>query len=961
MSIETWTTLRGLPHNMVLDIAQTPDGYLWLGTWEGLARFNGYEFEIFDPSNTPSIKDRGIPALTVDHDGALWIGSSRGGITRYYQNQWTHFSSEDGLAGDDILDLIVDRQNRLWIATEDSGVSRYDGTSFKNFGPEDGLINQTILALTADSNGAIWVGSQKGLNRIIGDTVEEFGVANGLPNRPILTLSVGGDNALYVGTEIGLFKNTGQNFQKIDSVPPGTSISRLLSDDRGDLWGATFSSGLIRISAGLFEKLNTRNGLPNNRVTALFQDQDKNIWAGTSSGLVLLKLGDFAVITDRQSLSDNYVRAVMESPTTGDMWFATSNGLNRINEDETQVYTQAEGLYSNSVLSLMESSNGTIWVGTYGAGVNRIYPDGTIDGLNAPVDLPNNHVRAMLQTQDGQIWIGTNAGLVQIHPNGESRTWLRSDGLAREYVTALFEDSNGLLWIGLREGLAQYKNNQIVTLNDIPGYDDSDVFGFYEVQQNHLWAATENGLLSKHPDGDWAIINEQHGLPATAIFGVIGDDGARLWMSTNKGVFMVKRQELIDIINGNSDKINELSVFTEDQGLASRQCNGGSIPSVNRSKDGRLWFATAKGAASIQPANLDLFKNTKTPTVAIEKLLVDGNPWPSNIPVEIPPEARQLEFIYTGLNLSQSDNIRYRYQLVGYDNQIQDANTERSARYTNLDPKQYIFRVWAGNKNQFGTEPTTIKVFIKPHFYETNSFRALLLLISILLIWMGVRMRLTSLRKRAEVLSEQVMSRTADLQERTTELEKSDQEKTMLLAQLEAQSHAFERQAKQDALTGLANRRHFDEIMEMEFSRAKKQGSQLSVILFDLDHFKQINDQHSHQTGDEVLKVTADILHENTPDNALVARWGGEEFVMLLPELSTDKTIGIYQAIQKRLKDYPFEKFGLKTQVTISAGVSSEINAINHERLISMADEALYRAKKTGRNNIKSSQNPPTS
>ncbi|MEM9302707.1 MAG: two-component regulator propeller domain-containing protein, partial [Pseudomonadota bacterium] len=792
VNVRTWDTADGLPHNMVHDVVQTDDGYLWFGTWEGLTRFNGYEFEVFSPENTPGLADRGVRALAVDHNSALWVGTARAGIARVQGGAWDRYGEADGLAGDEVLTMHVAADGRLWIGTEASGLSVFDGSTFRTIDRSNGLQDNTVVALSEAPAGVLWVAGRTRLQRVTDEGVTLFGEADGLPaDAAPLSLAVDLAGNLVVGTEHGLFRQAGARFERHPAWPASADrrqLAQILMDSSGVLWAGSFAKGAFALRGDGVYQLTTRTGLPNNRVTAIFEDGEGNVWLGTSGGLTRVNAGVFGTLTERSGLTDAYVRAV--APVgPGQAWIATSDGLNFFDRGRVVTFDESDGLVSSSVLSLWVETDGSVLVGTYGAGMNRVTADGQVEPFEVP-GLPSGHVRSILRSRDGSLWLGTIRGVAH-RDETRTRVYTTTDGLPRDYTMSVTEDRDGIIWVGGIESLARIEDGRLEVIPPTPGgYDGSDVFDVHQADDGTIWLATETGLV--HLDaGSSARIGRRQGLPHEVVFGIVEDADGFFWMSSNAGVFRVSRNDLQAVSSGTAASA-PFRRFSESDGLVSRQANGGSTPALAAGPDGHIWVATSKGAAVIDPHDLETrIVVTPPASVAVEQLLIDGVAADLSHPIRIVPGTRHLEFRYAGLKLAAPDSVDYRYRLDGYDDDWQIAESRRSANYTNLDPGEYRFLVEAGVEGIWAPTPAALALVIEPYFYETSVFYAGLAVALMLVIAGFVRARLAGLRRQTERLEQEVASRTAALSERTADLERLADEKTDLAVRLERQSAAF--------------------------------------------------------------------------------------------------------------------------------------------------------------------------
>jgi diguanylate cyclase (GGDEF)-like protein len=944
---EVWTTRDGLPHNLVHNVVQTPDGYLWFATWEGVARYNGREFKVFDRGSVPELRDNGVRALRPDRKGGLWLGTSRGGVSHYRDDQWRTITRAEGLAQDEIMDLLEDREGRLWVATESAGISRMDGTTMEQFTRAAGLPSEVMYELAEEADGTMWAATAEGLARFDGRAFQAQGPSTGLPPGQVFSLAAGREGGLYVGTETGVYRRVGARFEPLHPDLPEDNIFRMLIDRQGALWIGTVNGGLFRHGAHGVEQLTSVRGLPNNRVSALFEDREGSIWVGTNAGLLRLRDAPFTTFTTEHGLPDDYVRATI-ADASGRLWVGTSRGLGWMRDGRFGTLTRTDGLPGDSILSLANSRDGSLWIGTYSNGAVR-WKDGVRQVIGADDGLVGNQVRALLEGRDGTLWIGTTRGLGRYDGN-RVRNLTTADGLPRDFIIALHEDQGGRIWIGTANGLAEVQGERVNAISLKAMDDAQDVFGFLETEGGVLWLATDRGLVRYH-EGGMRLIGRRQGLPVDTIFQVLADARGDFWLTSNRGVIRARRSDIEAVAAGTAARAT-FEVYGESDGLASAQNNGGSGPVAWRTTDDRLWFGTAKGLSTVDPATLAQLSR-QSPPVVIEEIRVDDEPRTPSGPMILPAGTRKIELHFAGLSYLMPQKMRYRYRLDGFDEAWVERGTLRFAQFTNLAPGDYLFRVVAANpEGSWGEEEAQLAFRIEPRLFERREFLLLLALASIVLVYGLYRWRIYSLEHAQQRLRRLVERSTADLRAQTERLTLADQEKTLLLERLREQSEAFERQAREDALTGLANRRSFDEALTREFSRAQRSGRPLSLALCDLDHFKAMNDGYSHAAGDAALRAVAALIRETCRSTDVQARWGGEEFALLFPDTTRDVAHQICERLRQAVERQDCSTFAPGHRLTISVGVTDHIGLSHHEKLISRADAKLYEAKNAGRNRV---------
>ncbi|RZA19024.1 MAG: GGDEF domain-containing protein [Lysobacteraceae bacterium] len=949
---ETWTTRQGLPHNQVNAIAQTPDGYLWFGTWEGLVRYNGLEFHAFDRSNTPALKDNGVRSVRASDDGAVVIGTSRGGVTVKRGDNWRTWLVKDGLSQEEIMDAVLDRKGRLWVATENSGIDVVDGDRITHFNTRNGLPNGVTYGLMLDRDGSIWAATAGGLVHFVDGRPVVYAHASGLPDAPVFRVIQDAAGTLFVGTERGVYRREGERFVQASPLLPNDGVPSLAEDAAGNLWVGTVNNGLLRLAKSGVEKFTSLRGLPNNRVAALLVDREGSIWAGTNAALLRLRDAPFSTLNGDQGLSDDYVRALAES-RDGSLWIGTSRGLNRWRGGKIEAsHTADDGLPSDSVLSLLEDRDGSLLVGSYTAGVLRMRDGKLVAHYDNAHGMPgSNQVRALAQEADGTLWIGTTRGLVRMRDGGFKRFGV-AEGLPREFIISLQMGHDGSLWVGTANGAARIVDDRVQVV-DMRGMNGAqDVFDFQEDTDGTMWFATDRGLL-RYRNGALRAIGLAQGLPIDTLFAVVDDGVGNLWLTSNRGVMRVRRAEAEAVLDGRKATI-ELDRFGEADGLASNQSNGGSGPAALRDRNGRIWIATAGGAAVVDPGALRAYKR-QLPPVVVEQMLADDRQVPLGGALKLPAGTRKLEFHYASLSFLMPRFVRYRYMLEGVDHDWIERGNQRVAQYTNLGPGTYRFAVNAsapGLGQGWSPDITTLEIGITPRLWQQPWFLPMLVLLAGLLVVGLYRWRLGQLRQRALKLEAVVEERTSDLRDQTERLRESDSEKSFLLAKLQEQSEAFEHQAHEDWLTGLGNRRGMDKQLALAFERAVQSGRPLSFALVDIDQFKRINDGYSHAAGDRALTEVARIMRDELGVLGQLSRWGGEEFAVLFEGLALEEAKRRCERLRWAVERLDCSAFAPGWKMSISGGVAERTGLAHYERLVSRADALLYEAKHAGRNRI---------
>jgi ligand-binding sensor domain-containing protein len=756
---ERWSTAQGLPQDSVQTILQTRDGYVWIGTQEGLVRFDGLGFEVFDRARLPAMTTNHVGALLEDPGGGLWVGTLGGGLLHFRHGQVTAYTSAQGLSGDSVTALLRDREGRLWVGTEAGGVDVLEAGRFRIHGLREGLPSEQVHALLLDREGAVWVGTARGLARVSGGQVQTFGQTDGLPGLFVTSLVEDLEGRLWVGTTSGLgWREGAGRFQALTARQglPHDEVRALHVDPRGSLWVGT-TGGLARRDGDRFESFTARHGLTNDAVLSLFTDREGSLWIGTNGGgLNRLREGKVTTYAERHGLREPDTYAVAGA-RGGGLWVGSFRGeVHRFDGTRFEHVLAAERLGGVRLRALHEDGAGRLWIGT-DRGLHRL-EGGHLTSPGAASRLPGFPVRALHESRDGSLWVGTDgAGLFRLK-DGRLEAFGAAQGLPSAQVRAVLEDRSGRLWVGTYGGLAYWEGGRFHAYTTAHGLAHAFVRCLYESSDGTLWVGTYGGGLSRFRDGRLSSISSAHGLLSDALYAVVEDGAGYLWMSCNKGIFRAARADLDAVADGRAPRL-DITSFDESDGMRSRECNGGN-PGAWRSADGRLWFATPAGVVGVDPARLPI--NYTLPPVVIERLRADGREVPLGASAYLDPRPLRLEFQYAALSLVSPKRVRYRYQLEGLDQGWVEGGSSRVAQYTHLEPGQYRFRVMACNSDGvWNPAGATFALGLAPAFHETAWFLGLAA-VGIALGAVGLhRWRVTRLERREAELQARVQEGVA--------------------------------------------------------------------------------------------------------------------------------------------------------------------------------------------------------
>ena len=885
-ALDRWSTRHGLPHNSLRALAQTPDGRLWMATWEGLVHYNGLDFQTFDRSTRPALADNALGALHVDRQGQLWMGDSRGNVLRRDRHgRWTTFANRPPSPGVLIQAIQTDERGNAWLLYEGKGIGWLgaDGV-FQFVPPPDGVsLALSYPRMEIDHQGQLWIGTLDGLvlrgtDGVLRNAPERFGLAPGgaWPYRaPNGSMWVVNGNALY-----HIVDGTARFHHRFDDLP---AITEMLVDRHGRIWVGTESDGVRRLDPdGHYWQLPPHEQPPG-RILSLLEDSEGSIWIGANGGLMRARPALFSSLGGRDGLSGDYVRAILEDHRQ-QLWAGGPKGLDRIGTDGRIVHLPlprlGKGKGPVSVLSLAQSQEGDLWVGTYADGVLRIRADGQITAYPQVQSLSSGNVRALLPDPQGGMWVGSQGGLLHVSDAGVRRMDL--PGMPHELITALAWHGN-TLWIGSTEGVRRLAGGRVERIPVLDRGGGRTTFGFAAIGKE-MWISTDRGLYRWHEGGRLDHVGVAQGLMVDTIFHLTADQLGSAWLTTNRGVLRVDLADLQAVADGRLPRL-DVDRYTEIDGMANSQGNGSSGPSALLRADGSYWSASAGGLNRVDPARLVRQHDQRPVTVRLDSVRVDGN-WiaRSDQPFTIPAGAA-LSVWYVGDSFLFTERLEYRTRLLGRETDWQLRGSQRHTLLQGLAGGDYVLQIQVRRPGEeWPAEVTEMAFSVQPLWWQRWQWLALAAALLSALVWWICRRIVRLQQQQHRQLLQQIQDRTQDLQQQAQRLLQANQEKQVLLQRMQEQAETFAKRAHEDALTGLANRRAFEHALGRELARSQRNGHRLCLMVLDIDRFASINERFTQPTGDKVLAQVGQLLLGSCREADVIARVEGETFAILMPD-----------------------------------------------------------------------------
>lgn len=777
-TIDFWQDSAGLPQNNVKALLQSRNGYVWVGTKGGLARFDGSRFRVYDDRTPDQLKEAEVWNLVEGDDDSLWIGTFGGGLTRMSGGRFTTFTTKDGLPSDFVTSLARCPDGSLWAGTDDGGVAQWKAGKFTAFGKDDGLQHNRVRAVHCDAKNVLWIGNAKGLSSLDGGRLANFSLGFQGDER-ITSITEDGQGGLWLASSgQGLMRFHGGEFTRYGEKEgmPHRFVNAVTVDSAGTLWiGST--DGLCRYRDERFScyyskvstlaKQRTLQSVSLAHIQALIEDREGNIWVGTANeGLSRLKDSQFLNYGADDGLVSDESHVVMGT-RDGAIWVGTVVGLTRMKDGATTIFDTKDGLSNAAIRALYEDPlDGTLWIGTT-VGLNA-YRDGRIRTVTE-AGLDKMYVFAVHRDRRGDLWIATNGdGLLHQH-QGAWKRYTTADGLGSNQLRGMREDANGDIWVGTKgAGLNRWSNGTITSVTTQDGLTSGAVQAVYLDAEGGIWAATRQAL-SRIKDGKVSNYTTQDGLPSNLVYQQIEDDEGGMWIACSRGLYRIPKEELVRLTGGKGP-ITPVA-YGPETGLRSAAFSVSPQPMMYKDIQGRVWFACLKALSVFDPRRQPT-KNWDFP-VRVEEITVDQQTVEGREGVEFPPGTGNVEVHYTALHFFAPEKMEFRYRLSGYDSDWVEAGTRRAAYYTGLGPGQYRFRVQSRGLDGVWRDGTPVTFNLSPHFYQTGIFHALLAGV----VLAGLRglfvLRVRRLERLNRELEAKVADRTASLEEEIAERKKT--------------------------------------------------------------------------------------------------------------------------------------------------------------------------------------------
>lgn len=771
-NFSNYTVSGGLPGNHVNKIIQDRIGRLWIGTMNGVCRYDGKNFTRFDEDNLLSVNP--VKTIFEDHDGNIWFGTIRKGLVKYSGTGFSYLTTTEGMLSDIVNAIAEDKSGNIWIGTSE-GLSRYDGKEFVNFTTTRGLINNNVFDLLFDRKGRLWVSTIGGVSLYENGRFTNYTIENGLISNIVYKMHESTDGRIWFGTYEGVSVYNDSVFKGygINSGLPNERVEDLIMDRNGQLWIGTYGGGIAKLFNDTIISIRLKEGVNNNIIKSIIEDREGNYWLGTWNGIFKYNGDRFLTYIVEDGLSNNNILTV-HSDAINNIWFGTlAGGVNIFNGKSFRKISTVDGLKSNTIWSIYQDKDGNYWFGTTNGPSKFILATGILE--NPYPELSHLIIYAILQDKNKNYLFGTDKGIYKFSGSTVTRI-SEKEGLSNEKVRVLYEDTQGRIWVGTLKGIYYLEGNRAVSFDESFNLPKapitsiiSDNFGNILISTYDFGVIRYNSRMQANPV---TLINRKSGLTNERILFNYLDSRNKLWLGTPEGVDCIDWNEYVQ-----HSRLKSVH-YDKSNGYLGVESNA-----ATEDTSGNIWFATVNGAIRYNPDAGDIEQQLPQVSISNIQLFLENVNWRKNkiridqhtgLPLDLvlPYNNNHLSFICNGIYLTAPDEVHFRYMLEGFEETWSPETRLNVASYSNIPPGSYVFKVQASVNGKDWSTPVTYGFSIRPPIWKTPFFYFMYVIVGSGSIFLGYRMRTRSLRISQDLLRKKVDARTRELREKNLELAK---------------------------------------------------------------------------------------------------------------------------------------------------------------------------------------------
>jgi PAS domain S-box-containing protein len=788
--VENWTKEDGLPSNSLLNIIQTKDGYIWVSSYDGLIRFDGIDFTIFNNSNTDAFDANGIGAMAEDSKGVLWMTTQNSGLISYSNNEFKSHQIKNKLEHLHRI-IFIDRDDKIWSSDVAGQLFYYHNDSCTFINNPKLPQNAIYSNIKQDQKDVIWIATEgRGIYKIVNGEITNYTQKNGLLSNWVSSLSFDKNGLLWIGTDKGVSVFDGEKFQTIEPLV-GRTINNIIADQPNAIWISS-NSGVLRMikKTQKVELLQENNGLASNHTIEMMFDNEHSLWViHYKGGLSRIKNAMFITLTKSDNLLGTIVNTLCQIDSKSILIGFNNGRINKISNNKITEFRPKKNIYGYRIRDIFKDSKNNLWIATY-RGLLKIEPNGMEKWFAPSTGFPAKYIRVIYENQQGEIWVGTrNSGLINITNEKALQIINKSNGLNNNLIMSIDEDRFGNMIVGISKGgLHIISNNAVVkkyTIKD--GLFSDIVFNTYIDDNDVIWVAVKGGI-------NWIIDGKVHGINTNPYimpqspYDILEDKKHYLWIPGSNGILRVKKSALF-AYEQNPQKIIQHRMFGNQDGIKQPECT--STSSSMTDQDNNMWFPTINGVIKVNPQKE--YTNTYMPPVYIEKIIADGKTLSPNEDIQTKAGTDRIVFYFTALSYYYPQKVQFKHRLLGYQKEWSDYTGQRSISFTNLPPGDYTFHVIGSNNNDvWNEEGAKISFSINPFWYQKKWVSALATFFILFLIYMVYYLRIRQIKRRQTLLKELVQQRTEEIEEKNRKIQARNEEILQVTEEIQSQNEEIQ-------------------------------------------------------------------------------------------------------------------------------------------------------------------------
>lgn len=724
-SLQVWTKYDGLPSNTLYGMVKGDNGFFWIGSSNGLARFDGSEFKVFNAANTPQIKANIAADLFKDRKGRIWFTNGGAGLLVMDHDNFKRISEEEGLSLNHPSYFAETKNGKIYIGTFGGGLNILENNKLKVIRRKNGLSSDDIHSLFIDKQERIWIGTyDEGINLIEGNEMKIFKRLGNQPNTAVEHIFQTSKGEILAATHRGVVVFNGTSFEEKETLLPlkGKTVNHIAEDGEGNLWFSTSNFGIYVYNGKTFFHLGKENLLNSDDFSQVLPTKF-GVWiCSLTEGLSFLKQNKIKVLSVKQGLPHKKARTIFQAQD-GMIWIGTGNGIAKYNEQTNKLTPLKSYFHDLSVHAWAENAKGEIYFGTLLQGLLKIVDDKIVAAADRKL-LKVNFLRSLKFTDDGTLWVGTNGAGVALLKNGKAKFIDKSKGLPSEFIACICKDHQNNFWIGTSGGGIAVVNSSgtvLKTFSDKNGLANNIVNSILEDEEGIIWVGTSVSGISRIKNNTIYNFNERNGLYSNTIKKLLYDGKGHFWATSDRGIFSIERKTLTDVADGKKEKL-VFDLYGKNEGMIDEEFNAVADNAGCISRSGKIYAPSNDGVVIIDPK---LFlTNTETPRVYIDDVFVNYKESSKNQLDALPPSTESVQINYGGISYLNGKNLKFKYILEGIDNHWAFAGTRRQAFFTHLPHGSYKLKVVAITPDGTESEQAAVINFtILPYFWQTLWFQ----------------------------------------------------------------------------------------------------------------------------------------------------------------------------------------------------------------------------------------------